>query len=227
MLDRRARALIPMALRMGGTRRPGWNKLAARRISSAKETLVVDEAERRRFERLVLPHLDAAYNLARWLARNDEDARDIVQEAIMRALRYFHGFRGENARPWLLQIVRHASFAWLQERRPSEPGATADAAEPHAPTQDEPLAAVLERDERRRVNAALSALPVHYREILVLRELEDLSYRDISMVVDVPLGTVMSRLARARQLMRDALTSAQEALGERPGSRRRGSDHVE
>jgi len=187
---------------------------------------VIDEAERRRFERLVLPHLDAAYNLARWLARNDEDAHDIVQEAVMRALRYFHGFRGEDARPWLLQIVRHASFAWLQDQRAGQPGAAAiDAAEPQAPAQDEPLAAAMERDERGRVNAALSALPVHYREVLVLRELEDLSYRDISSVVDVPLGTVMSRLARARQLMRDALSSGQD--GERAPSPRRGSDRVE
>jgi RNA polymerase sigma-70 factor, ECF subfamily len=189
---------------------------------------VVDEAERRRFERLVLPHLDAAYNLARWLARNDEDARDIVQEAVMRALRYFAGFRGENARPWLLQIVRHASFAWLQENRTGERDSMADAdAEPHAPPRDEPLPAMLDRDERRRVNTALAALPVHYKEVLVLRELEDLSYRDISLVVDVPLGTVMSRLARARQLMRDALSSVQDGPGERPESSRRGSDCVE
>jgi RNA polymerase sigma-70 factor (ECF subfamily) len=170
---------------------------------------VVDQAQRRRFESLVLPHLDAAYNLARWLARNDDDARDIVQEAVLRALRYFDSFRGDNARPWLLQIVRHASFAWLQENRDFAAAPAADE-EPHAPVQDEPLPVVVAKDERRRVNAALAALPVHYREVLVLRELEDLSYRDIASVVDVPLGTVMSRLARARQLMRDALSDGQE-----------------
>jgi RNA polymerase sigma-70 factor (ECF subfamily) len=175
---------------------------------------VIDEAERRRFERLVLPHLDAAYNLARWLSRNDDDAQDIVQEAVMRALRYFGSLRGENARPWLLQIVRHACYGWLHENRPSELVHAADdkpLPEPCAPRTDEPEAGAMRRDEHARVNSALAALSVRYREVLVLRELEDLPYRDIAIIVEVPVGTVMSRLARARSMMREAL-----AADERP-----------
>jgi RNA polymerase sigma-70 factor (ECF subfamily) len=178
---------------------------------------VIDPDERRRFERMVLPHLDAAYNLARWLARNDDDAQDVVQDAAVRALRYFRTFRGENARPWLLQIVRHACWTWLRENRPAELVHVDDegnAPEPHAPPDDEPDAAALRRDERTRVNRALAALPVQFREVLVLRELEDLPYRDIAAIVDVPVGTVMSRLSRARAQMRDML-----AAQERPSLR--------
>jgi RNA polymerase sigma-70 factor (ECF subfamily) len=166
---------------------------------------VIDEAELRRFERLALPHLDAAYNLARWLTRNDADAQDVAQEAMLRALRYFAAFRGDNARPWLLQIVRNTCWAWLRENRQSELTPLEDLEdgwagryEPSAPAADEPHVAAARRDERDGLNRALAALPVHYREVLVLRELEDLSYREIAAITEVPVGTVMSRLARAR-----------------------------
>jgi RNA polymerase sigma-70 factor (ECF subfamily) len=171
---------------------------------------VIDPAESQRFERLALPHLDAAYNLARWLTRNDHDAQDVVQEATLRALRYFAAFRGDNARPWLLQIVRHTGFAWLRQHRPAETRSLDDDEdgedfEPAAPASDQPDEAALRKDERAEVNRALASLPVHYREVLVLRELEDLPYRDIAAITEVPVGTVMSRLARARQQMRQAL----------------------
>jgi RNA polymerase sigma-70 factor, ECF subfamily len=169
-----------------------------------------DEETRRRFELLALPHLDAAYNLARWLTHNDHDAQDVVQEAMVRALRYIGGLRGDSARAWLLQIVRHTCYSWLKENRPSErllfdDNDTALQAVP-GPAADEPHAVALRHADRAQINLALAALPIVYREVLVLRELEDLSYSDIARIADIPLGTVMSRLARARGLMRQALT---------------------
>ncbi|MEP7056631.1 MAG: sigma-70 family RNA polymerase sigma factor [Caldimonas sp.] len=177
---------------------------------------MTDEETGRRFQALVLPHLDAAYNLARWLTRNDADAADVVQEACVRALRYLQGFRGERARPWLLQIVRHTCYSWLRQNRPAEVVALDDVDEALrdgvAPAADEPLASALRSAERAQINAALDALPIAFREVLVLRELEDLSYKDIARVAGIPLGTVMSRLARARGLMQHALAPAARPL---------------
>jgi RNA polymerase sigma-70 factor (ECF subfamily) len=187
-----------------------------------------DDEDRRRFEMLALPHLDAAYNLARWLTHNDQDAQDVVQEGLMRALRYMSKFHGDNARPWLLQIVRHACFAWLKENRPAERLFLDDdddsLHEIAAPARYEPQAVALRNSERVEINAAIAALPVGYREVLVLRELEDLSYNDIARIADIPLGTVMSRLARARGLLRQALTpTARPALRTVPRSTTGGS----
>lgn len=174
---------------------------------------MIDEVELRRFEALALPHLAAAYNLARWLTRNDEDAQDVVQEALLKAMRYFKSFRGENVRPWLLQIVRHACFSWLKENRRGEStteteGGDGDFRDVAAPGSAEPQAVALRNADRAQVNAALAGLPVVYREVLVLREFEDMSYKEIAHVADIPIGTVMSRLARARGLMRQALAPA-------------------
>ncbi|WP_085316099.1 sigma-70 family RNA polymerase sigma factor [Derxia lacustris] len=171
---------------------------------------VIDPTDLRRFELLAMPHLDAAYNLARWLTRNDSDAEDVVQEATLRALRYFAGFRGDNARAWLLQIVRNTCFSWLSENRPAETVALDDSADADwrelpAPAADEPQAIALRSADRARINRALAELPIAYREVLVLRELEDLSYKEIATIADLPIGTVMSRLSRARLLMRAAL----------------------
>ncbi|HEX7438759.1 MAG TPA: sigma-70 family RNA polymerase sigma factor [Caldimonas sp.] len=169
-----------------------------------------------RFEALVLPHLDAAYNLARWLTRNDSDAEDVVQDACLRAIRYLGGFRGDQPRPWLLQIVRNTCWSWLRENRPAEVVAIDDIEESlrdgPAPSADEPLATALRKADRLRINQALGALPIPFREVLVLRELEDLSYRDIARIADIPVGTVMSRLARARALMRLALAPSARPL---------------
>ncbi len=170
---------------------------------------MLDPTTHRRFEALLMPHLDAAYNLARWLTRNDHDAQDVVQEAYLRAMRYFESFRGEQARPWLLQIVRHTTYAWLQQNRPGDlVSLDADeraSAEPAAPAEQEPMAIAARNADRTLINRAIAALPVVFREVLVLRELEDLSYKEIARVVDVPVGTVMSRLSRARALMQQAL----------------------
>jgi len=157
---------------------------------------------RARFEQQVLPHLDAAFNLARWLTRNDHDAEDVVQEAMLRAYRFFDALRGE-ARPWLLAIVRNACFSWLQANRPAELQAIDRMEQESDAPGPEALAA---RDlDRRRVNEAIAALPVQFREVLVLRELEDLAYKDIARIAEIPIGTVMSRLARARRLLAESL----------------------
>jgi RNA polymerase sigma-70 factor (ECF subfamily) len=159
--------------------------------------------DRRRFEQLVLPHVDAAYNLARWLTRDDHDAEDVVQEAMLRAYRFFDGLRGE-PRPWLLAIVRNACFSWLRVNRPADLERLDDNAAPEDEVAGpETLAA---RDvDRRTLNEAIAALPVHFREVLVLRELEDLSYKEIARIAELPIGTVMSRLARARRLLAESM----------------------
>ena len=162
--------------------------------------------DRARYEALVLPHLDAAYNLARWLTRNDHDAEDVLQEAMLRAYRHFDSLRGE-ARPWLLAIVRNACWTWLQANRPAEL-AVVDEPELDTPGPEAILAREL---DRRAVNQAIAALPVPFREALVLRELEDLSYKEIARIAGVPIGTVMSRLARARRLLMEALRPAASA----------------
>ena len=160
-----------------------------------------------RFERSVLPHLDAAFNLARWLTRNDQDAEDVVQEAFVRALRFFDALRDSNARPWLLAIVRNTGYTWLEKNRPAEivavddvdalPGAESEAGNPEV--------IVLQSANRKLVNQALEELPVAFREVLVMRELEDMSYKEIASIVAIPVGTVMSRLSRGREMLRRAI----------------------
>ena len=161
-----------------------------------------------RFAASVLPHLDAAYNLARWLVRDAHDAQDVVQDALVRALRHFDGFRGGDPRPWLLAIVRNAAFASLSARRPNEvevPDDELDAALAVGAPPSDPESLAIRRAERREIDAAIAALPIAFREAVVLRELEELSYRDIARITDVPIGTVMSRLSRARHLLAVAL----------------------
>src|SRR5215472_8682174 len=170
----------------------------------------------RRFEQVIMPHLDAAYNLARWLTRSDSDAQDVVQEACLRAFKYFEGFEGENPSAWLLAIVRNACFTWLKRNRPAEEvsgeGITDDAAAIAADItgiQSRELAAtpetlLIDSRDRTRVNELVQRLPADYREVIVLREIEDLSYREIADVIGIPIGTVMSRLSRARKLLHDA-----------------------
>ena len=170
-----------------------------------------EDEDRRRFELLVLPHLDAAYNLARWLTRNDHDAQDVVQEAMMRAMRYMASCRGDDAKAWLLQIVRNSCFTWLKENRPAErlflDEDSETLTEIAAPASDEPHALAARNAERDRINDAIASLPAAYRDVLVLREIEDLSYGDIARIAGIPVGTVMSRLARARGLLRQMLSS--------------------
>ncbi|GLV60826.1 hypothetical protein KDH_76450 [Dictyobacter sp. S3.2.2.5] len=156
--------------------------------------------QRLRFEQLILPHLDAAYNLARWLTHNDQDAQDMVQEACLRAFRFLQGFRGGDSRVWLLTIVRNTCYTWLRQRRLDEQMVPFDE-ELHDRESDvlNPEVLHLRRIDQQKLSAALAALPLEFREVMVLRELEEMSYRDISTIVHIPLGTVMSRLARARK----------------------------
>jgi RNA polymerase sigma factor (sigma-70 family) len=175
------------------------------------------EAEARSFDQVVLPHLDAAYNLARWLARNTQDAEDIVQESCLRAVKFFGGYQGGDARAWLLRIVRNTAYSFLEKRRPAALAEEFDETK-HAVDLDKPDAeAVLLRSvESAILKEALEELPVRFREVLILRELEGLSYKEISDVVEIPIGTVMSSLARARTQLRQRL------LGAREGEVRRG-----
>ena len=163
----------------------------------------------------MLPHLDAAYNLARWITRNDHDAQDVVQEAMLRAYRFFEGLRGES-RPWLLAIVRNSCMSWLQVNRPADLAGFDDRVVETVASEDEgPEAQAMRAVDRRMLNEAIAALPAQFREVLVLRELEDLSYRDIARVADVPIGTVMSRLARARRLLGESVRAVSNAAGGR------------
>lgn len=159
------------------------------------------------FEEAVLPHLDAAYNLARWLTRNAQAAEDVVQEAYLRAFRFFDGYQGGNTRSWLLTIVRNTCYTWLHQNRAQLP-ATVLEEELHAgtPESQSPETLELRNADRQLLHQALEELPPVSREVLVLSELEDLTYKEIADVLGVPVGTVISRLARARHRLRELVT---------------------
>lgn len=161
----------------------------------------------RTFESTVLPHLDAAFNYARWLTRNDEDAEDVVQDACVRALRFFSSLRDDDARAWLFAIVRNTYFSRVS-RRPLVTGAAPLDGDNRLDDALDPEAKLLQQHAVDRVHAALERLPVDFREVIVLRELEGLSYKEIATVVRVPIGTVMSRLARARERLLPLLNPA-------------------
>jgi RNA polymerase sigma factor (sigma-70 family) len=167
---------------------------------------VQSKDRRERFEEHVLPHLDAAYNLARWLTRNEHDAQDIVQESYMRAYKFFDSFRMGNARPWLLKIVRNTSYTWLQQNRPRDLTANIDDSLDIESKDPSPEAQLLRTDEAGRVRQALEDLPVEFREVMIMRELEELSYKEIAEVTATPVGTVMSRLARGRKRLQQSLS---------------------
>jgi len=152
-----------------------------------------------RFEEIVLPHLDAAYNLARWLVRNGTEAEDLVQEAYLRAWKGFDGFRGADGRGWLLKIVRNTCYTWLRENRRQELAVEFNE-DLHSEDTEvaEPERLLAEKSSRQTLEKALQELPAEFREAIVLRELEGLSYKEIGDIAGVPIGTVMSRLARAR-----------------------------
>jgi len=155
---------------------------------------------RRRFEAQALPHLDAAYNLARWLSRSPADADDIVQDAMLRAFRAFDGFRGGDAKAWILTIVRNC---WRSAGAASKRRGHTSLEDENLAADDDPEGTAIQAGTRRRLDALVAELPEEFREVLILREMEDLSYREIAEVTGTPIGTVMSRLARARALLRE------------------------
>jgi len=175
-----------------------------------------NQDKRVRFERLIMPHLDAAYNLARWLVRSDDDAEEAVQEAFLRAYRFFGSFRGEDGKAWLLAIVRNTCYtlhtrskaAGINEEfdeqihQPETVAASSDGCFSRNPEE-----ILIEHADRELINRALGELPLAFREVLVMRELEGLSYKEIAQIIDIPLGTVMSRLARGRHLLQRALVA--------------------
>ena len=165
-----------------------------------------DDEKLARFHQAILPHLDAAYNLARWLTRNDQDAEDVVQEACLRAFQFLGGFHGEHGRAWLLTIVRNTCSTWREHHRGKLAATTFDerihsgaapAANPESP--------LLQSEDKQLLRQALEELPPDHREVIVLRELEGLSYKEIAGIAGIPLGTVMSRLARARERLQQVL----------------------
>jgi RNA polymerase sigma factor (sigma-70 family) len=166
---------------------------------------MADPVNAQRFEKLVLPHMNSAFNVARWLTHNDQDAQDVVQEAYLRAFRFFGGFRGEDARAWLLSIVRNTFYTWHQQNRGHAADTTEFEEDMHsletgtAEHDDSPEAMLIRSQSQKRVHKALQSLRLEYREVIVLRELEELSYKEIAAIVGIPMGTVMSRLGRARQ----------------------------
>ena len=178
------------------------------RCPIAELTQVPDTAKRERFEEAVLPHLDAAYSLARWLTRNDQDAQDVTQEACLRAFRFFDGYQGGNMRAWLLTILRNTCYTWLHQNRRGDSTELFNE-EIHSPEVSggpDPEIQVLAGADKETLRRALEELPDAFREALVLRELEGLSYKEIADVTSVSLGTVMSRLARARARLRESLS---------------------
>ena len=166
------------------------------------------------FEQLVVPHLRAGYNLARWLLRNDHDAEDVMQEAVIRAFRHFAGFAGSSPRAWLLAVVRNCAYTFLHQNRARELNDEFDETVPNedVPGPESPEVLLLRSARLKMLNDAVEALPVEFREVFVLREMEGLSYKEIAGVAGVPIGTVMSRLARARRRLQ-SLVARRESAG--------------
>jgi RNA polymerase sigma factor (sigma-70 family) len=172
-----------------------------------REKRVADYNELTSFNEGVLPHLDAAYNLARWLTRNDQDAEDVVQEASLRAFKYWRSFSGRDCRSWLLAIVRNTYYTWLRQRS-VQPELTEDGEIDDVDNGIlSPESTLLQNADRETLRTALEDLPVEFREAIVLREMEGLSYKEIADIAGVPIGTVMSRLARARKRLQIYLTN--------------------
>ncbi|HET7175700.1 MAG TPA: sigma-70 family RNA polymerase sigma factor [Gammaproteobacteria bacterium] len=160
-----------------------------------------------RFEQTVLPHMDAAYNLARWLTRNDHDAEDVVQEAVLRAYRFFDGFQGTEPRQWLLKIVRNTFYTWYAKNRGQAATEHLDDEAMQVAGNEMALEEVLIRDRgKKALMSAIESLPIEFREVLLLREFEGYSYKEIADVIEAPIGTVMSRLSRARQSLKTRLS---------------------
>jgi len=163
------------------------------------------------FEEVALPHLDAAYNLARWLTRNERDAEDVAQEAYLRAFQHFRSFQGGDARPWLLAIVRNTYYTWIRRNRaPEVRTGFDDGIYAEMPDTSDPEMLLVKEADKQMLRRALEKLPDDFREVIVLREFEELSYKQIADVMQIPLGTVMSRLARARKRLEELLANPRD-----------------
>ena len=182
--------------------------------------MAMDE-QRRKFEALILPHLDAAYNLARWLSRSTAEAEDIVQEAMLRALKSFGGLRGADAKPWFLAIVRNcyrnavlrqSKFVAVPINEECETGVNGRIHACLISSDANPESIAAMNADRRKLDTMLASMPEDFREVLILRELEEMSYREIANITDVPMGTVMSRLARARKLLKQRWLETEGSL---------------
>ena len=180
------------------------------------------------FDTVVLPHLDAGYRLARWLMRNADDADDVVQEASLRALRYFGTFVGGDGRAWFLRIVRNTCYGWRRNRYQPQTDPFDEEQHSSARPQSDPETLLLQIDDATLIARALSRLPDHFHQLLVLRELEGLSYRELSNVIGIPVGTVMSRLSRAREALRSTLNAERPhpGIASRPHPREQEPDAV-
>jgi RNA polymerase sigma factor (sigma-70 family) len=165
------------------------------------------EDDRRRFEELLLPHLDAPYNLARWLTRHDQDARDVVQNAYVRAFKGFSRFRGStNSKAWLLTIVRNAAYDWLSRHTPEEKLITfVEEKHGNIISMNNVIDDLVSEERRQELKRALDQLPLELREVIILYELEGLSYKELAVALGIPIGTVMSRLSRARRRIQESL----------------------
>jgi RNA polymerase sigma factor (sigma-70 family) len=173
-----------------------------------------DQNRIKQFEEMILPHLNAAYNLARWIMNNDQDAEDMVQEAYLRAYKYFVSFQGTNSRAWLLTIVRNTCYTWLKENRSKE--LTVELQDEMVDVEDEPFNAeslFQRRNNRNILRRAIEQLPLEFREVIILRDLEDLAYKEIAQIAGIPIGTVMSRLARAHLRLKQGLMNLIEEEG--------------
>ena len=185
--------------------RDGFGDTTVPQIQSHQKTM-----PRRSFEEVVLPHLDAAFNYARWLTRSEADAEDVVQDAYMRALKFFGSFRGDDGRPWLLTIVRNTWYGRFPRRAAGVSIVPTDEDGDDRPDDSlNPEALAIQQETVERVRRALEELPADFREVLVLRELEGLSYKEIAAVVSIPIGTVMSRLARGRERLSTVLGTSE------------------
>lgn len=160
-----------------------------------KSTGLQTQHKRQQFEDLVLPHLDSAFNLARWLMANDQDAEDVVQEAYLRAFKSFEGYRGGNSHAWLMAIVRNTAYTWLRQRRTPEVPFDEEWQEAEVASLEHSF---LEQADYQLLREAIADLPVEFREVIVLHDLEGWAYKEVAAMTHIPLGTVMSRLSRAR-----------------------------
>jgi RNA polymerase sigma-70 factor (ECF subfamily) len=168
------------------------------------------------YEDALLPHLDAAYNLARWLTRDERDAEDVVQEAYLRALKHFGAFKGGDGRPWVLAIVRNTFYSWVQRNRlPEAVTPFEEENDRHVSDAPDPEQLLLKKSDKKMLRCALRKLPAEFLEVIVLREFEELSYKEIAVVVQVPMGTVMSRLARARRRLAELIPKCQNTTSPR------------